>query len=216
MRKKKVEPNFLCDDVFSASCAAQRINQCYLKCYIVSDSDPESPDYKETNLKIVERLLNDMSQVTDNDREQGQLVKNYYKGLTFKILQGKVLNGFESAAMRISNSDTVDKRDISIICSLPSCYERNVKRDEATRRLDFARGGFVGKIGDKVEIDIEVVRGVFSQHYGIYFISGLTEQDQPVFFSYKQDIPMGSHIKIRGNIKAHRGNSTQLNRVKVI
>lgn len=210
MAKSKVTITFNTDDVFSASCAAQRINNSYVK-YIQPDSE-----HTETNRQIVDRLLIDTSLITDNDREQGRLVRNYYKGLTFKILQGKTLGSFDTTAMQIANRDTVNKYDVSVVCSLPGCYERNMKRDESARRLDFARGGFVGNSGDKVELDIEVVRSVFSHTYGIYFISGLTQQDQPVFFSFKQDITAGTHIKIRGTVKAHRDNSTQLNRVKVI
>lgn len=43
---------------------------------------------------------------------------------------------------------------------------------------------------------------------------GLTD-DQAVFFAHKQPINIGKLIIAEGTVKAHRDNSTQLNRVKV-
>jgi hypothetical protein len=103
-----------------------------------------------------------------------------------------------------------------VIASLPSCYERAVKRDNANRKLEQARGGFIGSIGSKVKINVEVVRSVFSQQWGVFFVSGVTPEDQAVFFSYREAIPVGKLIIAEGTVKAHRDNNTQLNRVKVI
>jgi hypothetical protein len=65
-------------------------------------------------------------------------------------------------------------------------------------------------------LDIEVVKTNFSNLYQTYFISALTTEDQPIFFSYKEGMIPGTKGKITGTVKAHRDNATQLNRVKVV
>jgi hypothetical protein len=155
--------------------------------------------------------------ITEADREQGELVRTYYKGLTFKILQGKKLNDFDNTAMVIANRDVIESTyDVAVIASLPSCYERAVKRDTINRKLETASGGLVGRVGQKVKVNVEVVRSNYSQQYGVYFVSGVTTDDQAVFFSYRNGIDAGKLIIAEGTVKRHGENITQLNRVKVI
>ncbi len=202
--------NLQADDVWAAACAAQRINGAYLKTI-------EEGKNTETNRQIMDNFIANTDLITDADREQGQLVRTYYKGFTFKILQGKKLNEFDNIAMVIANRDVIESTyDIAVIASLPSCYVRAIKREADNLKLENASGGFVGKIGDKVKITIEVIRSVYSQQYGIYFVSGVTVDDQAVFFSFKQAIDSGKIIIAEGTVKSHRGNNTQLNRVKII
>jgi hypothetical protein len=214
--------NLDADTVWSAACAAQRINGEYVKAVtsyvtnedILPESDQTPP--KEINRDIINRLVADPSQITDADRVQAEAVRKYYKGFTFKILQGKMLSEFDNNAMVIANRDVIEATyDVAVIASLPASYERAVKRDNLNRKIENASGGFVGRVGDKVNLTIEVVRSVFSQQWNVFFITGITKDDQPVFFSYREAIPTGKSIVAQGTVKAHRDNTTQLNRVKV-
>ena len=47
--------------------------------------------------------------------------------------------------------------DFSIIASLPATYERSAKRDEVQNRIQWAQGGFIGKVGDKVTETVVLV-----------------------------------------------------------
>ena len=204
--------NLVADDVWAAACAAQRINGRYIKNLI----DVAEGQNAATNRILIDQHLANPSLITEADRTQAELVRKYYKAFTFKILQGKKLNEFDTNAMVIANRDVIESNyDIAVIASLPSCYDRAVKRDNMNRKLEGATGGFIGHIGDKVQVSVEVVRSVFSQQWNVFFVSGVTSEDQAVFFSYKQEIPANSIIVVQGTVKAHRDNSTQLNRVKV-
>ena len=74
--------NLQADDVWAAACAAQRINGAYLKTI-------EEGKNTETNRQIMDNFIANTDLITEADREQGQAVRTYYKGFTFKILQGK-------------------------------------------------------------------------------------------------------------------------------
>ena len=215
--------NLDADTVWSAACAAQRINGEYVKAvtsYVTNEDilpESEQTPPKEINRDIINRLVANPSQITDADRVQAEAVRKYYKAFTFKILQGKMLSEFDNNAMVISNRDVIESNyDVAVIASLPASYERAVKRDNLNRKIDSASGGFVGRVGDKVKLTVEVIRSVFSQQWNVFFITGITTDDQPVFFSYREAIPTGKSIVAQGTVKAHRDNSTQLNRVKLV
>ena len=214
-KTQKVSVNHNADDVWSAACAAQRINGSYIKLTMISESDPA--ETKLSNRMIVEQLLSDTFIITDEDREQGKKVRAFYQALTFKILQGKQLNDFDNTAMLIANRDVITSTyDIAVIASLPSCYERGVVRQSADQRVNFASGGFIGKANDKVTLTIEVLKSIYSMKWGTNYVTGITSDDQVVFFAYKELLEVGKLLNISGTVKGHRDSTTQLNRVKVI
>jgi len=212
---KKVVFNFNADDVWGAACQAQRINGTYVKEGQTSELNPDV--ICKTNRQLAFELLGDTTQITDADREQGKKVRAFYQALTFKILQGNHLSDFDNNAMVLANRDVITGTyDMAVITSLPSCYERGVVRQSADQRINFATGGFIGKANDKVTASIEVLKSVFSMKWNTNYVTGITTDDQVVFFAYKESLDIGKVLNITGTVKAHRDNSTQLNRVKVI
>ena len=207
--------NLVAEDVWASASAAQRINGAYVKLSVLSESDKEMN--KLSNRQIVENLLVEPELITKEDIEHGKKVRAFYQAFTFKILQGKQLTEFDNTAMLLANRDVItSKYDIAVIASLPSCYERGVKRQTVDQRVSFARGGFIGAVGKKISTTVEVLRSVFSQTYNVNFVTGVTSDDQAVFFAYKKELEVGKMYDIYGNVKAHRDTTTQLNRVKVI
>ena len=207
--------NFNADDVWSAACQAQRINGAYVKLSMISESDPKITSI--ANRQIIESLLADPFTITDEDREQGKKVRSFFQAYTFKILQGKRLSEFDNTAMLIANRDHITSTyDVAVIASLPSSYERGIKKQSVEQRINFARGGFIGLPGNKVSTAIEVLRSVYSVTWNTHYITGINGDDQVVFFAFKEELPVGKFFDIYGTVKAHRDNSTQLNRVKVI
>lgn len=207
---------FNASDVWAAAAAAQRINGAYLKTIPV-DENYQPIEGGSTNRQIIDNFLANTDLISEVDRMTGDDIRMYYKGLTFKILQGIKLNDFDNTAMTIANRDSIESMyDVAVIASLPSCYLRAKARDDANARVRDADGGYISSPGNKVTLDIEVVKCIYSRNYNTYFVTGLTDNNQAVFFSYKNGIDNGKRIKITGTVKAHRDDSTQLNRVKVI
>ena len=213
---QKLVLNYNADDVWGAAVQAQRINGSYVKLTMISESDPALT--KLSNRMIVEKLLADPFTITDEDREQGKKVRAFFQAYTFKILQGKALNEFNNTAMLISNRDVITSTyDVAVIASLPSSYERGVKQQTVDQRINFAQGGHVGTIGDKVNLNVEIVKRIWSEKWMTSFVTGITPEDQVVFFAFKHELEIGKTISIQGTVKGQREpNTTQLNRVKVI
>jgi hypothetical protein len=89
-----------------------------------------------------------------------------------------------------------------------------LKKESVDARL--ARcDGLIGKLGDKVELAIEVVRNNYSAKFNTWFVSAITTDNHAVFFAYREEIRPSTPAKIRGTVKRHTDCSTQLNRVKL-
>jgi hypothetical protein len=211
--KEKIE--FHADDVWAAACAAQRINQRYIK---ATDPECHGPDPRSTpNRTVMQRFLGAAQLLTEADREQGRAVRRHFQGLTFKLLQGLQLNDFQQSALTSANKEIVDSTlDIAIIASLPASYERDAKAEATRAKLDYATGGLIGQVGSKVEAQVTVLKSVYSHNWNVYFVSGITAQEQSVFFSFREGLAVDSVVQVKGTVKAHKGNTTQLNRVKLV
>lgn len=209
VKTKKPTYNFQAEDVWGAAFQAYSVNKGYIK--VATDTIPK------TNRQIVDELLTDPSQITLDSREQGKTMRKFYQGYTFKVLKGIKLSDFDNDVMILSNRDNITSNfELAVITSLPSSYERAVKRNDVDQRIKFATGGKVGSVGQKVKISVEVLRKVFSQQWGTHYVTGITAEDQVVFFAYNHKAEVGDTYTFEGTVKAHRDNSTQLNRVKVI
>jgi len=209
MARVKTAPTmYNADDVWAAAVTAQRINGGYDK--VGSESKPSN---RSLMLQALEKFL----PITEDDRELATKVRKYYQAKTFKVLQGVKLSEFDNNAMVLANRDGLGGNyDLAVVCSLPSCYERSVKRDQIDNRMSQAAGGFIGAVGDKVIRTVEVIKCNYSHQWNCYFVSVLTTDDEPTFFSLKNQVEVGTVMMIQGTVKAHRDNITQLNRVKVI
>lgn len=208
-RTKYPTYNYQAEDVWAASCQAHGINKGYIK--VATDTIPK------TNRQIVDELLTDPSQITFDNRELGKTMRKFYQGYTFKVLKGIKLSEFDNDVMVLSNRDNITSNfELAVITSLPSSYERAVKRNDVDQRIKFATGGKVGAIGQKVKVTVEVLRKVFSQQWGTHYVTGITSEDQVVFFAYNHKAEVGDIYTFEGTVKAHRDNSTQLNRVKIV
>lgn len=209
-------------DVWAAASAAQRVNGEYLKeggnTY---DDQGHVVSTRRRNRDIMLDFLNNPDRLLVEDVEQGEQARSFLQNdLTFRAVKGR-LTEFDAAVIRVlavsEHFDTAKhKYELAVVASLPASASRAQTQQTQTQRIKFSRGGYVGQVGDKVTAQVEVLSAVFSQNYGVFWIKGITDQDQPVFFSSKQAYDPGTWLTVRGTVKAHRDDVTQLTRVKVL
>ncbi len=209
--------------VWAAAVLATDINGGYVK------EDQRVWDESAQTTKLVQRrnrdiMMDHLRHPQDLSPEllaRGQELMNTVRNdLTFRALKGR-LTDFDQAVSKVlavtDQFDTaVHRYEMAIVASLPASAVRAQKRATADERVKFAQGGLIAQPGAKVSAQVEVLSAVFSQNYNCWFIKGITDQDQPVFFSYREGMDAGTQLAIQGTVKAHRDNLTQLNRVKVL
>jgi hypothetical protein len=199
------------DLVWSAACAAYRINGGYLK-------EPETVGdqvIRPTNRDLVRRALDQDSLITDADRELARNCRRHMAAtVTLQALRSE-LGEWAKITARVCGLDTIASMyDFSVITAMPHSYVKQLKKESVDARL--ARcDGLIGKLGDKVELAIEVVRNNYSAKYNTWFVSAVTTDDHAVFFAYREEIRPESTLNIRGTVKRHTDSATQLNRVKL-
>ena len=205
------------NDVWAVACKAQRLNKEYIKFV------PEGSK-KETNREIMYRLLEEGSKhLTVADKNEGVKVRQHYQAMTFKLLTDDYVSEFDKTAMAIADRDLLDsKLDIAIIASLPSAYTRaNVRKVQDQEIAQATTDKSIGKVKDRVDLKVTVLRSFLSHKWNCYFITAVTENEEVVFFgSSKINSKIGDILDIRGTVKSHRsddnGMVTQLNRVQKI
>lgn len=205
------------DFMFSAAAAAYRIHRNeYVKAGSFHTDENGVIAPVQSNRETIKNLLSNPEGITDADREMGAAVRRYYQGLSFKILGGKVLGELDAKALAFASGNEVSERDIGIMAYLPQGYFIAQKRQQVEERIQSATGGLIGNVGDKVTLNVDVVRSLYSRQWNTYFITAITDNNQSVFFSFKQGFTGGAKLKISGTVKAHRDGQTQLNRVRMI
>lgn len=191
--------------VLAAACTANRFNKGYRK---------HSLDEQKSNRDLVNEFIKDPSEIKQEDHDLAENIRDWYQAKVFKILSESYLSSFDKLAMSLFQKETLDSNyDIAIASSLPSSYLNGVKHDENERRVKFADGGYLGRVGERITINIEVMKCIFSVKWHVHFITAITEKDQVLFFSFKRELNSGDKLKIKGTVKSQDNNQTRLNRV---
>ena len=201
------------DLVWSAACTAYRLNRGYFK-------EPEvvgDQVIRPTNRELVRRCLENLSLITDADREQAlQCRQQLASAVTLQALKTE-LGEWAKITARVCGLDTITSNyDLSIITAMPQSYAKTLKKESVDARLARCDQDHVGQLKDKVELVVEILRNNYSAKYNTWFVSGITNDNLAVFFAYREQLKSDQTLKIRGTVKRLVDRATQLNRVKVM
>jgi hypothetical protein len=172
---------------------------------------------KPANKTLMWNAIRDISLVHGEDIEVGRAAREWVrKNLVFKALKGRLSDFEQSMSSVVDMAEFMtgaDRYEIALVTSQIRAFREGV-RIEAV--MSDVINTPVAAVGEKVQLNVQVVKAVFSQNYGVYFITAKTDGHQMVFFSYRERKDVGEWITIRGSVKAHRTDATQLNRVRIV
>jgi len=219
-RSAKPTETWTAQTVWAAAATAHRINLGeYLRepVYQVDTTGlSNGVVLKQRNRTVMSEALKDTTLITDQDRELGDRARAYHgQNLTFRSLKG-TLREFEVSLQRALALETFTGRDgleLALIASQIRAYEQAVQLEAAMEGISREP---LADIGAKVDVSITVVKSVWSQNYNVFFVTAVTEDRHAVFFSYREQLGNGHQCRLRGTVKSHRENSTQLNRVRMV
>lgn len=208
------------ETVWGAAAYAHRINGGYFKdgVWNVDSATGTQNRIKEPNRDLVKGALTNPTLITEQDRSTGMQARAFLaQQLTLKTLKGPVSDFDRSLSGVVGRESftSADRLEIAITASQIGAYERAQKDLATAERIDHSKG-YLAEVGGKVQANVEITKVVYSQNYGVYFISGITDTNQAVFFSYRERHDVGTWLTIKGTVKAHRPDATQLSRVRVL
>lgn len=212
-------------DVWAAACAANRINGGYHKESVYEWNELEGINklVLRKNREVMMEFLANPDRLLVEDVEAGEQCRTFLQhDLTFRTIKGTTNDFDRSVGQVLAVQDrfyTVSNRyELAVVACLPASWQKAVARQAKTERIAEARGGFVGEVGTAVQLNVEVLGSAKSKEFNIYWVTAITDADQVISFSNKEAWDVGTHLTIKGKVKAHvqRTNLTQLNYVKVL
>lgn len=212
------------DNVWGAAVAAQRINGSYVK-ETMYKVDPETSSNtvidKRRNRDIMVDILANPAQLTVEDIAQGQECRKFLQNdITFRALKNKLTEFDGSVSKVLAVTEEFDsakhKLELAVVACLPQSHARSLERQAVQERVRQTSGDHVGQPGDKVQLDVEIIKSNYSQQWNTWYATAITADNSAVFFAYRQELAKGAKHTIQGTVKAHRDGSTQLNRVSII
>jgi hypothetical protein len=218
--KREATVTYTAEHVWAMAVAIDRINGGYFKEDVyVYENECRKRATQANKMMLKEWVQTGVTEVTEEDRLLGREYRTHFQGLLFREISGG-LNDFLQSAMRIAGKDEftdVDNLDLAILASLPATAKRDIARQTVqNERRELSRDSqHVGRIGDKVSADVEVLSCFYSQKWNTFYVNAKADTNV-LMFAYRTELARGTTAKIQGTVKAHRDDGvTQLNRVKV-
>ena len=216
-RQPREVREYTAETVWAAAAYADRVNSGE---YLREQENILNPDGtwqpgRLPNKRLLANALADPDVVTDGDREVGREAWHWHQGRSMMDgLRGELRDFKKTLFEAVSQTAflSTNSMHMAVIASQIRAWRAGVVEEQA--RDDVALG-YLAPVGTKVKTAVTVIRSVYSQNYNVYFVTAKTESRHIVFFSYRDRLQSGHQCEIAGTVKAHRGDSTQLNRVKV-
>lgn len=172
----------------------------------------------ESNRTIMNRALTGSAEITAEDIELGRLARAWHKNRLLMAAIKRPLTGFEDNLSKAAGMDEfaleIHRLEIATIASQIRSFRNGFALEEKMWGTTTAA---LAEIGTKVLTTAEVVGSFYSVTYNTTYIRAVTiDTRNVIMFSYREMIAVGTVITVKGTVKAHREDCTQLNRVSVL
>ena len=208
---------FTADQVWGLAVRADDVNMGYLKEDKWVNVDDTMVKTNTANKLMVKAWLREGDMPSEDQIAKGREYRRFFNTYTMKALMGG-LSDFDQQALRIAQMDEFTARNMlefAIISCLPATARREQDRTELKREV-YSSEQLVGDLGEVVVGDIEVISTRYSQEYSKWRINARMGESF-VDFWFGKEYHKGDTLRIKGKIKAQRGDkTTQLNFVKKV
>lgn len=203
------------EQVWAAAALADRVNGgAYYKEMVYKDDVLVN----RPNRVIMMEALNEQYEHTAEDIELGNLARAWHRGRLLMTAIKRPLTGFEDNLSKAAGMDEfaleTKRLELATIASQIRSYRLGSAEEQKMWGTDTSP---MAAVGTKVECQVEVIKSVYSQNYNTNYIRAITvDTRKVVMFNYREGMDPGTILTIKGTVKAHREDCTQLNRVKVL
>lgn len=203
-------------EVLELACAAQRWNKGYLKTMeAVYEDNMELRFWKQPNkihmlYSLGQYAIPDGTdprtmpvklQIEDEDREEAEEIRKYYKRLLFSAVKGD--NEFQTEVNAILSSDMIASNKVGYVACLPSVFKRDYARNQIDKRARSVEKGYLADVGNNVvDKDCEVLESNRSKNFDAFNITAIIDNKMVSWFS-KTDLKLGACVVVKAKVKDH-------------
>jgi len=199
--------NLTVEQIWGAACQALSVNDgVYIRRYDI-EFDPEKYTGKLSNQELIRFYAYNTDRISEQSIKDGMEVRAYLNGMMFKILAEEKIGEYFTKLIRLATDENLQltNKNIHFIASAPSAVIREQLKDEMNREIKRASGGYIGSEGDKVQLNIKILRSHYSDQWERHYVTGITTNDQVVSFSTKNKrlIVPNSVASVKAIVFAH-------------
>ena len=219
MARRTTQPvlEYTAETVWAAAARADRVNGGF---YLREQENILNPDGtwlpgRQANKRLLVEALDNPDLITQEDNDVGHKAWHWHRGRCMMDgLRGELRDFKKTLFEAVSQTAflSTNTMHMAVIASQIRAWRAGVAEEEAREDVETSP---LADIGAKVRAKITVVRSVYSQNYNVFFVTAKTDSRHMVFFSYRDRLEPGHQCGIAGTVKAHRDDSTQLNRVRM-
>lgn len=195
------------EQIWGAACQALSVNDgVYIRPHDI-EFDPEKYTGKLSNQELIRFYAYNTDRISEQSIKDGMEVRAYLNGMMFKILAEEKIGEYFTKLIRLATDENLQltNKNIHFIASAPSAVIREQLKDEMNKEIKRASGGYIGSEGDKVQLNIKILRSHYSDQWERHYVTGITTNDQVVSFSTKNKrlIVPNSVVSVKAIVFAH-------------
>jgi len=219
--------------VLELACAAQRINNDYVK-YPEAKHDSEGKFLYmiQSNKSLIEITLDHRLwrgdpkdapmplRVGPEDVARAEEIKKYYRKLIFAAVEGE--NEFLIEVNSILSGETVPNNKFGYVACLPSVQLKDAQRSLVTKAVRSVDNGYLGQPGDNLfDLDCEILEVIKSKNFDAWNIGAIINNKLVSWMSQKE-LAVGPCVIVKAKIKdtrkhwKHQTDETRINYVKAM
>lgn len=225
---------FPTQQVLELACAAQRLNNGYLKEEEGVYAEQGNILYFKISNKALMRYTLDPEEqviigmeaymtrlsVMPEDTELAEEIKKHFRKFMFSAIEGE--NDFQTNINTILNSQSVKMNQFGYVACLPSVYVRDLAQTKVKKAARAVEEGYLAEIGTQLkDLDAEIISSVKSKNFEGYNISAIINSKMASWLN-KTDLKIGPCVIVKAKVKdhskhwKHQNDVTRLNYVKAV
>lgn len=157
----------------------------------------------QINRKLMIEILAepDTARITEEDRATGAKIRDYYSKRGLVKILGANNNDWDQKLIAASSSESIDFRDLGLVAFTPESYRRDLRREIAESRIQWADQTIDWEPESVITFRGEVVRSIYSTKWQQYYVTVLTDTNKLVLFPTRKIFALGDQIQCTGTMR---------------
>jgi hypothetical protein len=198
-------PDITVEQIWGASCQALSINNGYLKPEDITYT--EAQQGKQANRELIQFYALNTDKISEQSIKDGIEVRNYLKGMLFKMLFEDKLHDYLKKLIKLASNDELklSDRNIAYIASAPHAAHREQLKDEQVKQVRDCEHSYVGLEGERVQVNFKIIKSHYSTEWERHYITAITSDNKMITYSTKNEqlIGNGNVVTATARVKQH-------------